>query len=87
MFNYLARTDENNKYYIAKENLENSFPSGTVKLIRNFDEVATFTGDFSDLSKWIAKNDRPVFLPFDERTIQTIFQDRRKTVLFVNSNI
>jgi hypothetical protein len=55
--------------------------------VRDFDAIATFTGDFSTLSKWIAKNDRPYFLPFDQRTIHRIFTETKKGVILINSNI
>lgn len=59
--------------------------SGTVRLIRNFDEEAVFNGDFSTLGAWIAKNSRPSILPFDQRTIQSIFGEAKQAFIFINT--
>ena len=81
----LARADDHNRYYIATGEFQGQEASGTVKLIRNFDEVATFTGNFDTLGNWITKNSRPALLPFDQRTIQSIFGDAKKAVVFINT--
>lgn len=81
----LARADDHNRYYIATGDFQGQEASGTVKLIRNFDEVATFTGDFATLGNWVAKHSRPALLPFDQRTIQSIFGDAKRAVVYINT--
>lgn len=53
-------------------------------MIRNFDEEASFSGEFDTLKAWVAKNARPALLPFDDRTIQSIFGEAKKAVVFIN---
>lgn len=70
----IAAADDHNKYYLAKGDLLNSQPAGTVKIFRSFDEEATFNSeDFKKLKKWISRSSRPLLFPFDDRTVQTIF--------------
>ncbi|MCC7290330.1 hypothetical protein IT417_03720, partial [bacterium] len=84
-FQNLARADDYNKYYIATGDFLNTQPSGVVRLLRNFDEEATFNGDFAELGAWIAKNSRPAVLPFDQRTIQSIFGEAKQAFIFINT--
>lgn len=57
-----------------------------MQLLRSFDSDATFTGgDFAALSQWIGKNSRPAILPFDQRTIQSIFGESKQAFIFINT--
>lgn len=81
----LAVVDDHNRYYRAVGDLLNTQPAGTVKLIRDFDEEATFTGEFIKVRKWIERQARPLLLPFDDRTVQTIFGATVKAVLLFDA--
>lgn len=54
-------------------------------MIRNFDEVITYSSFDEGLSVWINKNQRPVVVPFDERTISDIFGSRKLGAVLFNS--
>jgi len=84
-FETLAIADDYNRYYIAKGKLLKSASSGKVKLVRLFDEVATFDGKFESLTTWVTKHSRPALLPFDQRTIQGIFGEAKKAFVFINT--
>lgn len=54
-------------------------------MVRNFDEVITYSAFDDGLSVWINKNQRPVVVPFDERTIGDIFGSRKLGAVLFNS--
>lgn len=84
-FENIARADDYNRYYVASGDILSSQESGTVRLFRNFDEEAIFNGEFSTLGAWIAKQSRPAVLPFDQRTIQSIFGEAKQAFIFINT--
>lgn len=57
---------------------------GTVEIIRPFDTPVS-TPATEDIKSFIAKNDRPIIAPFDDRTIMTIFQGGKKGAILFNS--
>lgn len=81
----LAIADDYNRYFRAVGDFESAHPSGTVKMIRTFDEEASYSGSFVHIKKWINKQSRPAILSFDDRTIQSIFGENVKSVLFFNA--
>lgn len=58
--------------------------AGTVEIIRNFAEPATYTAIDDGLKSWVAKNQRPLVVPFDERTIGEMFGSSKKGVVLFN---
>lgn len=59
--------------------------AGTVELVRNFAESITYATIDDGLSAWVMKNQRPLVVPFDERTIGDIFGSRKLGLVLFNS--
>ena len=81
----IAVGDDYNRYYRATGDLVQKEESGTVKILRSFDEDGKFTGNFRDIKKWISKLSRPAVLPFDDRTVQSIFGESLRAVIFFDA--
>lgn len=66
----MASLDDYNSYFNveAQEGTE-----GSVVIIRPFGDDATYDKVDDKLKDWIAANDRPLVLPFDDRTISSVF--------------
>ena len=62
---YNSNTLFNSAYYVAQVGK----PEGSVEIFRPFDSVATYEQADAKLEAWIRANERPVVVPFDERTI------------------
>lgn len=86
-FEATAIGDDYNTYYIAQGDLLKSVAAkeSVVKIIRPFAEPAVYTGKYDSIGSWISKNSRPSLLPFDQRTIQSIFGESKKAFIFVNT--
>lgn len=56
-------------------------------MVRNFDATVTYNSLDDGLKSWVSKNQRPLVVPFDERTIGDIFGSSKKgAVLFNGEN-
>lgn len=76
----LAVADDYNTYYVAQVGK----PEGSVEIIRPFDSVATYEKADSKLEAWVRSNERPVVVPFDERTIGDMFSQSKAGLCLFN---
>ena len=53
-------------------------------MIRNFDAAVTYNAIDDGLKAWVAKNQRPLVVPFDERTIGDMFGQQKKGLVLFN---
>lgn len=53
-------------------------------MIRNFDAAATYGSIDDGLKAWLSKNQRPLVVPFDERTIGDMFGSSKKGLVLFN---
>lgn len=53
-------------------------------MIRNFDATITYGAIDEGLKQWVAKNQRPLVVPFDERTIGDMFGSSKLGVVLFN---
>ena len=53
-------------------------------MIRSFDSAITYGTIDDGLKAWIAKNQRPLVVPFDERTIGDMFGSSKKGLVLFN---
>lgn len=75
----------NSEYYYAPEELVER--EGEVLLLRDFDTETTFTGKLDNFAKWLAFEGRPRLLPYDQRTLNSVWGDENKrSLLFVHNN-
>ena len=63
-------------------------PEGTLELFRDFDAPITYGNALDEkATSWIVKNQRPLVVQFDERTIGDIFTSKKfGAVLFNGEN-
>ena len=59
--------------------------AGTVEMLRSFDSSVTYDALDDGLKNWLAKNQRPVVVPFDERTIGDIFGNQQMGIALFNA--
>lgn len=67
----MASLDDYNSYFNVEEEGEDS--KGSIVLIRPFGDDVTYEKVDENLKDWITANDRPLVLPFDDRTIASVF--------------
>ena len=53
-------------------------------MIRNFDNAVTYEAIDDGLKAWVSKNQRPLVVPFDERTIGDMFGSSKKGLVLFN---
>lgn len=53
-------------------------------MIRSFDASVTYAGIDGGLKKWITNNERPLVVPFDERTIGDVFGSGKTGIVLFN---
>jgi len=75
-----VRNFSNSAYYVAQVGK----PEGSVEIIRPFDSVATYEKADSKLEAWVRSNERPVVVPFDERTIGDMFSQSKAGLCLFN---
>jgi hypothetical protein len=71
--NKLAVADDFNTYYIAQVGKS----EGSVELFRPFDSAVTYESADEGLEAWVRKNERPIVVPFDDRTIGDMFSSSK----------
>lgn len=78
----IAVGDDYNTYYWGKDLGKDE---GSVEVIRNFADSVTYGAIDDGLSAWVAKNQRPPVVPFDDRTIGDIFGQQKLGLVLFNS--
>ena len=58
---------------------------GSVVMFRPFGDDANYAKVDESFKAWIENNERPIVLPFDERTISSVFHQGKDAVCFFNS--
>lgn len=81
ILNKIAAADDYNTYYWGKDLGKDE---GTVELIRYFADPMTYGAIDDGLKNWVAKNQRPLIVPFDERTIGDVFGSQKLGVVLFN---
>lgn len=59
---------------------------GSVEIIRDFDGRLTYETVDEGLKNWITKNQRPLVVPFDERTISDVFSSKKIAAVLFNAD-
>ena len=80
-FKKVAQADDYNTYF----NVKDAEPQGQVVMITPFGDDVTLEKADDGLKQWVSDNDRPLVLPFDDRTIGSVFQEGKDAILLYNS--
>jgi hypothetical protein len=67
-------------YYVAQVGK----PEGSVEIFRPFDQPATYEKADGSLEAWVKANERPIVVPFDERTIGDMFSQAKPGICLFN---
>jgi hypothetical protein len=69
-------------YYVAQVGK----PEGSVEIFRPFDQPATYERADASVDAWIKANERPIVVPFDERTIGDMFSQAKAGICLFNKD-
>jgi hypothetical protein len=67
-------------YYVAQVGKT----EGSVEIFRPFDQPATYEKADDSVDAWIKTNERPIVVPFDERTIGDMFSQAKPGICLFN---
>lgn len=70
----------NSAYYVAQVGKT----EGSVEIFRPWDSVATYELVDQKLESWIRQNERPIVVPFDDRTIGEMFSKSKPGICLFN---
>lgn len=79
----IASADDYNTYYWGTDLGKTE---GSVEIVRDFDGRLTYETVDEGLKNWITKNQRPLVVPFDERTISDVFSSKKIAAVLFNAD-